>query len=424
MVALKSLLLLCTLGIQVGATDPTHVLCETKLGTASIASNRIPTATSTVVEKLTVVKKVIRKVNVVVVPRPKTSTVRSTSWITTTTLADPRKRTATSTFIGKNVPVSLLIVIYANIYFTLLDTITIHSTRTSTSVTSTDSFTVTTKYVDQTVPAPAGFTAILNDPLYEARRRMRALNNDQEVEDIPDIAAVMYPQRVDCTKKKPSTSTTTTTTIIQGPRTTVKAVTKTHFSTVVSITTSTEYPPDVETTVTVTTYPVTTVWGETTTVSTVTNTGKSLARLILVNHNNSFLLVTVESQIPMETVYLACKNDNILRTANNGGRVVAWTDVSAADNAPTDIGAGYTASECCAECQKRPFCRISLLDTADTKCYLYLTGTADRCSNGQQPSFGRYLTSNNSPAQPQWIYSNGPCGQLRNGGDRQSIQNT
>lgn len=104
MVAVKTLLFFCAIGAQAWAAGlgATGVVCSTKLDTVSIAPNQIPTSTATVVNKITVIKKVVRKVNVVVVLKAKTTTIRTTSVITTTTTADPRVGTATSIITCKN----------------------------------------------------------------------------------------------------------------------------------------------------------------------------------------------------------------------------------------------------------------------------------------------------------------------------------
>ncbi|KAJ4124463.1 hypothetical protein NW754_000158 [Fusarium falciforme] len=44
------------------------VICASRLGTASIASNKIPRATTTVKDQVTVIKRIVRNVNVIVVP--------------------------------------------------------------------------------------------------------------------------------------------------------------------------------------------------------------------------------------------------------------------------------------------------------------------------------------------------------------------
>lgn len=101
MVALKSTLLaILALGNEAFAAT-TGVICATKLGTVSVASNKIPRATVTVKNQITVIKKVIRKVNVIVVPQPRTTTETQISKTTVTTDADPDVETAISTITGK-----------------------------------------------------------------------------------------------------------------------------------------------------------------------------------------------------------------------------------------------------------------------------------------------------------------------------------
>ncbi|KAI6753736.1 hypothetical protein HG531_005905 [Fusarium graminearum] len=375
MVALKSFLLFCALNAQALAAAAPEPTCATALGPNSVKV--VPTATTTVVEKITIVKKFIRKVKVIVVPRPKTTTVKITEYTTTTEIADAATQTATSVITSEQ---------------------TEYSTSTSTSVITTDSTTYTTVYVTSTVPAPAGFTPILKDTSYVAKRKVRAIGNRAAAVN-PLVTSAMYPQKVACTVKKPSYSTKTTTITAHGPQVTLKAATKTIMSTVYSTITTISYPPDVSTTTTTTVYPTTTSWTSTTSISTVTNT------------------VTIESDIPRSTVYAACSSNNVLTTANNGGRVVAWKNVLPTDNLPSYLGMGFTPETCCNECQKRPFCRITLLDNSNNgACYIYVTGNSATCANGAQPYFGSYLTSSNAPQTPHWIYSNGPCGRLTNGG--------
>ncbi|UZP36827.1 hypothetical protein NXS19_004643 [Fusarium pseudograminearum] len=351
MVALKSFLLFCALSAEALAAAAPAPTCATALGPKSVKS--VPTATTTVVEKITIVKKFIRKVKI----------------------ADAATKTATSVITSEQ---------------------TEYSTSTSTHVTMTDSVTYTTVYITSTVPAPAGFTPVLNDPSYVARRKVRAVEN-RDTAIKPLMTSALYPQKVACTVKKPSYSTKTTTITAQGPRVTLKAATKTVMSTVYSTITTVSYPPDVSTTTTTTIYPTTTSWTSTTSTSTVTNT------------------VTIESDIPTATVYAACSSNNIVSTANNGGRIVAWKNVAATDNKPTSLGSGFTAETCCVECQKRPFCRVTLFDNSTGTCYVYVTGISGTCANGAQPFFGSYLTNTNAPVTPHYIFSNGPCGALTNG---------
>jgi hypothetical protein len=78
MVAFKSLLVLLTLGAEAlaGPAKPDASTCTTFLGSKTVKN--VPTATTTTIKNVIITKKVVRKVNVVVVPRPKTTTVRTT----------------------------------------------------------------------------------------------------------------------------------------------------------------------------------------------------------------------------------------------------------------------------------------------------------------------------------------------------------
>ncbi|KAJ4250901.1 hypothetical protein NW762_011551 [Fusarium torreyae] len=380
MVAVKSLFGLLALGVGAIATAANpSLVCATDLGTKSVKS--VPTTTSTTVKKVTVTMKVIRKVNIIVIPVAKTTTITTTQSATSTSTADPDTKTATSTVTVES---------------------TIKSTRTATATTTSTSTTFTTRFITSTVAAPNGFTAVLDDPLYLAKRDAKKVGKVQMLTAQP---VSMYPQRVRCVKEVPSYSTKIVSTTVQGARTTLKAATKTKTSTITTTIISTKYPDDVSTTVTTAISNTVTDYTDTTTTTTLTQT------------------VTVESQVPQSTVYDACSNENILLTANGGGRVVAWVDVTS-DTVPTIFGDGYTPAACCAECAQRPSCRISILGklygfdfTTTTTCSIFLTMDTSKCANGQQPVFARYVTSNNSPSQPQYIYSNGPCGQLKNGGD-------
>nr|RBR01174.1 hypothetical protein FVER53263_10678 [Fusarium verticillioides] len=73
------------------------VICQSKLGTKSITASKVPRATTTIRSKLPVLKKLVRKVNVVVVPRPTTTTSTEVKTITETTQADPDVETTIET---------------------------------------------------------------------------------------------------------------------------------------------------------------------------------------------------------------------------------------------------------------------------------------------------------------------------------------
>jgi hypothetical protein len=99
MVSFKSALLLLALTAEALATSAPNPVCTSRLGTVSVS--KIPRATSTVVQKVTVVKKVIRRINTYVIPRPRTTTVTDTVQETVVETADPDVKTATEVVTGK-----------------------------------------------------------------------------------------------------------------------------------------------------------------------------------------------------------------------------------------------------------------------------------------------------------------------------------
>ncbi|KAH7238157.1 hypothetical protein BKA59DRAFT_481509 [Fusarium tricinctum] len=375
MVSLKSLLVFLTLGAETLAAASPSLVCATDLGTKSIKN--VPTSTATTVKRITVVKKVIRKVNVVVVPVAKTTTIRTTEYTTTTVVAGPETETETSTETTD---------------------VTITERRFNTLTTTSTTTTVSTDYFATTEARKASFTAILDN----ANLKERAVKNAAVVKLLTE-SDPLYPQRVRCTKEVPSYTTKVVTTTVQGPRTTLKPVTKTKMSTIISTITTTECP-ECSTTVTVT---------EEETITTMA---------IFERTNTVAQTVTIEMRIPQATVYAACDASNILSTDGDGGNVVGIADATS-DTMPTIIGDNYSATSCCSECAKRPNCRISMLgriaglsSTKASTCSIFLTDDTSKCANGKQPVFARYITSDAQPAQPRYVYSNGPCGQLVKGG--------
>jgi hypothetical protein len=99
MVSLKSLFVFLALGAEALAAASPSLVCATDLDTISIQN--VPTSTATTVKRITVIKKVIRKVNVVVIPVAKTTTIRTTEYTTTTVPAGPDTDTETSTETSK-----------------------------------------------------------------------------------------------------------------------------------------------------------------------------------------------------------------------------------------------------------------------------------------------------------------------------------
>jgi hypothetical protein len=99
MVAFKSFLILLTLGAEALAAAVPASTCSTALGTNTVKN--VPTSRVTSIKKITITKKVIRKVNIIVVPVAKTSTIRKIETSTSISTANKNTKTATSTIICK-----------------------------------------------------------------------------------------------------------------------------------------------------------------------------------------------------------------------------------------------------------------------------------------------------------------------------------
>ncbi|EXL94920.1 hypothetical protein FOIG_12362 [Fusarium odoratissimum NRRL 54006] len=360
MVAFKSILFLLAFGTEaLGVT--TDVICQSKYGTKSVASNKTPRATTTVKNQITVIKKVIRKVNVVVVPKAKTTTETEIVIERTTTSADSDVETATETETDVQITNRVMML-----------------TRTSTSVSST----TTTKYTTSTIPAPAGFVPIKEVQGYVARVKARG--------PLPRAAAE-YLQRVDCVKKIPSTTTKTKTTTVKGARITLKPKTVTKKTTIVVTITVTEHGPQVTETETETFTTMRVNLAQRTQTQTIPET------------------VTIESIVPADPFYAACSSNNLASTANGGKRIAdfsAWTA-----NRPISVSGLTSAYACCVECQKKQNCLMSRSSARGASCWLYLAPSDDACS--AQINWLTYRTD--SGVSVEWTYSNGPCGRAVNG---------
>ncbi|KAJ4243833.1 hypothetical protein NW762_014711 [Fusarium torreyae] len=371
MVALKSFIVLLGFSAEALCAASPPAVCSTALGTKTVVN--VPTSTTTAVQKITVVKRVIRKVNVNVIPVAKTYTVRTTDTSTSTYTEDQETDTATDTVTSEA---------------------TVVSTRTAWNTATTTSTTTTTKYTTTTVSKSPGFTAIQNDPLYQAKKR--DVKRKREVEIQTAAPGGTLPQSVKCVRKVPTYSTKVVSTTVQGIRVTRKAATKTKTLSYSTTVTTTEYPSDASTTVTTTVYPTTTSFEDVTSTTTITQT------------------VTVESQIPIETAYAICSSDNILVTANGGGRYITYDSYQYTSNV-LNIGNGYTPVQCCNACAARFDCQATFMQ--DDNCHLYTAIEVAECDNNRQITLARYFTSKQQPSTPVYILSNGPCGQYKNGGD-------
>ncbi|QPC67962.1 hypothetical protein HYE67_010193 [Fusarium culmorum] len=178
MVALKpALLALLTLSNEALAVT-SDILCTSKLGTASIASNKIPRATTTIKNQVTVIKRIIRKTNVI-----------ATAKSTVTTDAAPEVEVATSVVTS-----------------TQTQRVTSYTTTTLTST----SYTTTTKWSTMTVAAPIGFKYLKNSDSQWVPKKLKVRKNQEFSPIIPPES--LHVQRVDCTKRLPSTTVKTFTT--------------------------------------------------------------------------------------------------------------------------------------------------------------------------------------------------------------------
>jgi hypothetical protein len=148
--------------------------------------------------------------------------------------------------------------------------VTITERRFNTLTTTSTTTTVSTDYFATTEARKASFTAILDN----ANLKERAVKNAAVVKLLTE-SDPLYPQRVRCTKEVPSYTTKVVTTTVQGPRTTLKPVTKTKMSTIISTITTTECP-ECSTTVTVTEEETITTMAIFERTNTVAQTGKLL----------------------------------------------------------------------------------------------------------------------------------------------------
>ncbi|CEI66251.1 hypothetical protein FVEN_g4355 [Fusarium venenatum] len=373
MVALKpALLVLFAIGNEALAVT-SDILCTSKLGTASIASSKIPRATTTIKSQVTVIKRVIRKANVIVVPQPRTTTETETAKRTITTDAAPEVEIATSVV-------------------TSMQTQKIISYTTTTS-TST-SYTTTTKWTTKTVAAPADFKFLHSYDSQWVPKKLKVRKNQDASPVIQPNS--LYVQRVDCTKRVPSTIIKTVTTTVPGPRRTLAPKTKTKMTTTTEISTQTNYPPKVTQTTIETVSPITVVR------ETVTRQAASVSTEI----------VTVETLLPAPDFYEACGQDAFVSSANGGNGIVLSPNLSSQTEGITGEAA-KGAYNCCVECMKRPNCLLSKV-SGDGTCFHHVSyATPNVCPNGQT-MWSYYYSYPNSAAV--YTFTNGPCGRMENMG--------
>ncbi|KAF0642007.1 hypothetical protein FPSE5266_02498 [Fusarium pseudograminearum] len=331
----------------------------------------VPTSTGTVKENITIVKKIIRKVNVVVVPPTKTTTTVETSTVKSTTTNFGLISTTT----------------------TAVDLSTSIDVRTSWKIEMSTTGSITTKFITTTITRPPLWIAIKGDP--DWRPRKRAEKNDGFV-DVKALTSNQLPQSVRCVREIPKYSTKTVTTTVQGHKITLKAATKTKTSTVPTTITVTDYPNARITATEIVYLSVTTIVQDVTSTSTIPETA------------------TVESLIPTATAYDMCSDDNILVTANGGIRPGYIRLPYSGDFNPIQIGVGYTGKPCCIACASNPLGVGSYIE--DGVCIIYVPKDSDICLNGGQDEVGGYMTFQELDSGSDIIFSNGRCGKFKNYG--------
>lgn len=277
MVALKSLLVLLTLSAEAfaGPAKPDASTCTTFLGSKTVKN--VPTTTATTIKNIIITKKVIRKVNVVVVPRPKTTTVRTTE--TEIITRTDNGEIATETETCKYLEFRAFTALFKLTCSTIADKSTTTNFRTSWVTSQYTSYTTTTKSFTSTVTTtPLGYTAILDDASYRAKRDL-LLEREPEEDATPVVPNLFpdgnLPQSVRCVKDVPKYTTKTVTTTVQGPRRTLKAVTKTNTLTYYTSPVTTVYPEATSTTTVTEYHEIVTTDVEVTSTSSITETGKT-----------------------------------------------------------------------------------------------------------------------------------------------------
>ncbi|KAF4343769.1 hypothetical protein FBEOM_2271 [Fusarium beomiforme] len=331
-------------------------------------------------EIIIVTKRVITKTHVTAAIYPSTVTIHFTFTETSTETANGTHPTATSI---------------------VFDPVIITSTRTNTFTAITPVNITNTVGATTTIAPPMGFTAILEN------QRKKHTKPYGKPRAISGSTVPLWAQRVKCTHELPLylTKTISNQFAIGDITDYPSPIRRTQYYNTTFVTTL--YPTSANTTVTTTIRETTTKWVETKTKTTVTDTYE------------------IDIVYPTHTMYAACHEHNILLVANRGNRVWAWKEQKT-DREITLIGHNMSRTDCCSQCMKRPNCRVSMLGPVgglpmsnDKTCSVWLTPDRSKCLDKKgdpvQPLYAYFMTTVSFP--PVYVYSNGPCGQLLNGGD-------
>ncbi|KAL8762953.1 MAG: hypothetical protein Q9194_007449 [Teloschistes cf. exilis] len=371
----------------IAASAYSSQLCTTKVGTKSVK----PVPSATYALTITFTK------NIIVTSTPvKTVTPKA---VTSTTLSPSHRQVGeekSNTTAGRG-----LIYRFIDI---ATSTITGTSTATATEISST---TITGDPVTSTVPPPAGFTPIKNEPGYVPKVKARdALGLVARAAAPSQIVAKcspgkpatltpqLYPTSVICGALV-ETITTKTTTKTASTTNTITAAIPTSFvySTVTSTSTSTIIPVPVTSTISATVSTTLTTSTATTTTSTTTVTSTTIV------------------QGTATTSYAACGPSNIATTAN-GGHTISEVDGGVGNSASfVTVDSPYS---CCVAC-------ITSSDNCRAFIYIGLPGfeceliTGNTCDPGVP--FGGLQFRTDPYAMDQGLpVGNGRCGIVQDGG--------
>ena len=275
--------LLALFGNLATASSFSTQLCTTKVGTKSIKP--VPSTTYALTITLTTTARVTSTPVTTTTPRAVTTTVSTTKVVTVTTTAPTNTGTITTTVTSEDRALGL-----SNHHWRepFIDTGTTTTTSTSTEIdTETASTTTTNNGGTSTVDAPPGFTAIMQEPGYVPKVKVREALGVVARAAAPSqivvkgtgksctISPQLYPTSVICGRLVETVTTKTTTTTAKTTATITAATpTSTVTSTITSTSTSTVYPATVTSTATATVSTTLTSSTATTTTTTTTTTGK------------------------------------------------------------------------------------------------------------------------------------------------------
>jgi len=114
---------------------------------------------------------------------------------------------------------------------------------------------------------------------------------------------------------------------------------------------------------------------------------------------------TQTSTAPSATVYAACASNNIIGAANGNQGITALTYYQDS----VTYASARTAYDCCVACQQSANCAYS-----NFYGICEIVGTSTCNPGGSAP--GVFETSGGFGANQGFIFSNGPCGRVVNGG--------